>query len=393
MRQIGAVVGMNLRSLPQRVATSLVVIIGIAGVVAVLISVLSLSSGLSETLAATGRPDHAIVLSTGAQSEVGSSLSRDATAAILLVPHIRRTSDGKQIASADMLTSVRVPRRDGSVSGSASLRGVSAEAFVVRPQIKLVEGRLFKSGLRELIVGRAAQDRFSGLDVGGTVTFGNDTWSIVGAFVSNGDAYESELIADATTVMSAYYRTTVNSVTVRLESPQSFDAFKAALTTNPAISVEVRRETDYYQQQSKIFARFLEIVANIVATIMGLGAVFAALNTMYSSVSGRITEIATLRALGFGATAVVVSVLAEALLLALVGALFGAAIAWLLFNGNTVSTLSGGSGLSQIVFRLHIGWELVSAGILWACAIGIIGGLLPAVRAARLPVATALRAI
>jgi putative ABC transport system permease protein len=393
LKQVRAVVGMNLRSLPQRVATSAVVVVGIAGVVAVLVSVLSLSTGLSKTLASTGHPNHAIVLSAGAQSETGSSLTRDAVNTILSAPGIARTEQRTQVASADMLTSVRVTRRDGTTPGNASFRGVSPDAFGLRPQIKLVEGRMFESGLRELIVGRAAQNRFAGLDVGDTVTFGSDTWSVVGAFTSNGDAFESELITDATTVMAAYYRTAPNSVTVRLESPQSFEAFKAALTTNPTLTVDVKRESEYYQQQSKLFARFLAVVANIVATVMGIGAVFAALNTMYSSVSARITEIATLRALGFGSVAVVASVLIEALLLAFIGALFGATIAWLLFNGNTVSTLSGGNGMSQVVFHLRIGWELVSAGILWACVIGIIGGLLPAIRAARVPVATALRAL
>lgn len=393
LKQVRAVVGMNLLSLPQRVATSMVVVIGIAGVVAVLISVLSLSTGLSRTLASTGREDHAIVLSGGAQSEAGSSLARDAVSSILSAPGIARTEQGKPVASADMLTSVSVARRDSAAQGSASFRGASPESFELRRQIELVEGRMFESGLRELIVGRSAQNRFAGLEVGDTVTFGTDTWNVVGVFTSNGDAFESELMTDATTLMSAYYRTAPNSVTVRLESPRSFDAFKAALTTNPALNVDVKRESEYYQQQSKLFARFLALVANIVATVMGIGAVFAALNTMYSSVSARTNEIATLRALGFGSLAVVASVLVEALLLALVGALLGSAVAWLLFNGNTVSTLSGGSGMSQVVFHLRIGWQLVSAGIVWACVIGIIGGLLPAIRAARVPVAAALRAL
>jgi len=391
-KQVGAVVAMNLRNLPQRVATSMVVVIGIAGVVAVLISVLSLASGLSKTLAGTGKPDHAIVLHGGAPSEIGSTLTREDAIAILAAPGIRAAADGKQIASMEALASVQLTKHDGS-AGTASFRGVSPQAFVLRPEMKLVEGRLFRSGVRELIVGRAAQSRFAGLDVGGTVTFGNDEWRIVGAFTSQADAHESELIADADTVMSAYNRTTVNSVTVQLESLQSFDAFKNALTTNPALTVDVKREPEYFEQQSKLFARFLAVVANMVATIMGVGAVFAALNTMYSSVSGRVVEIATLRALGFGPVAVITSVLVEALLLALAGALLGAALAWLLFNGNTVSTLSGGSGLAQVVFHLRIGWELVAGGIIWACVIGVIGGLLPAIRAARVPVAAALRAV
>lgn len=391
-KQIGAVVTMNLRNLPQRIATSMVVVIGIAGVVAVLISVLSLASGLSKTLAGTGKPDHVIVLHGGAPSEVGSTLTRDDAVAILAAPGIRTSPDGKQIASTEMLASVQIAKRDGS-AGTASFRGVSPQAFALRPEMKIVEGRVFQSGVRELVVGHAAQSRFAKLDVGGTVTFGNDEWHIVGAFTSDGDAHESELIADADTVMSAYNRTTINSVTVQLESLQAFDAFKKALTTNPALTVDPKREPDYFEQQSKLFARFLSVVANMVATIMGIGAVFAALNTMYSSVSGRVLEIATLRAIGFGSMAVITSVLVEALLLALAGALLGAALAWLFFNGNTVSTLSGGSGLAQVVFHLRIGWGLVAGGIIWACVIGIIGGLLPAIRAARVPVAAALRAV
>ena len=369
------------------------VVVGIGGVVAVLISVLSLATGLTQTLAGTGRPDRALVLHGGAQSEVASTLTRDDALAILAAPGIRVGADGAQLASVEMMASVRIPKRDGGALGTATFRGVSPNAFALRPEMKLVEGRMFKSGVRELVVGRSTQGRFAGMDVGGAVKFANDEWHVVGAFTSGGDARESELIADADTVLSAYNRTTLNSVTVQLDSVQSFDAFKAALTSNPTLTVEVKREPEYYQQQSKLFARFLALVANVVAAIMGVGAVFAALNTMYSSVSGRLVEIATLRAIGFGSLAVVASVLAEALLLALVGALFGAALAWLLFNGNTVSTLSGGNGLAQVVFHLRIGWELVVAGIVWACVIGVIGGLLPALRAARVPVATALRAV
>jgi putative ABC transport system permease protein len=391
-RQIGAVVTMNLRSLPQRVATSLVVVIGIAGVVAVLISVLSLSTGLTRTLASTGKPDRALVLHSGSTAEVGSNMPRDEAQAAVDAPGVRRDAEGKPIASAEMLASVRVPRKDGTL-GTATFRGVAPNAFVLRPEVQLVEGRLFQAGLRELIVGRAAQDRYADLDVGRTVKFGEDEWRIVGAFSSQGDARESELLADSNTVLSAYNRTTLNSVTVQLESEGAFDAFKSSLTSNPTVSVEVKREPEYYEQQSKLFARFLAIVANLVATIMGIGAVFAALNTMYSSVSSRLVEIATLRALGFGSMAVISSVLVESLLLALVGAICGAALAWLLFNGNTVSTLSGGQSLTQVVFQLRIGWGLVIAGIVWAGVIGVIGGLLPAIRAARIPVATALRAV
>jgi putative ABC transport system permease protein len=263
----------------------------------------------------------------------------------------------------------------------------------MRKEVRLEEGRWFRPGLRELVAGRAAQTRFEGLGVGEHVRFGDDEWVVVGAFASGGDAQESELIADADTLMSAYQRSTYNSVTVQLTSAGAFDAFRNTLTTNPALSVDVQREQDYYTRQSGRFTALLSVVANVVGVIMAIGAVFAALNTMYSSVSARTREIATLRAVGFGGLAVVVSVLSEALLLSLAGALFGAALAWLLFNGNTVSTLSGGGGLAQVVFQLHIGADLVALGTIWACAVGLVGGLLPAIRAARIPVATALRAV
>jgi putative ABC transport system permease protein len=390
--QIGSVVALNLRSVPQRIASSLVTVIGIAGVVAVLISVLSLSRGLTQTLSNTGKPDRALVLHGSAQNEVASSLPRADALTILAAPGVREI-DGAPLASAEMLASVRIPRRDTRALGTATFRGVSPRAFALRPEMKLVAGRMFRSGVRELIAGTGAQARFAGLDIGQTVKFGDDEWHIVGAFSSAGDARESELLADVDTVMSAYNRATVNSVTVQLEDAKAFDRFKDALTTNPSLSVEVKREPEYYQQQSQLFARFLAVVANFVGAIMAVGAVFAALNTMYSSVSGRLVEIATLRAIGFGAFAVVISVLVEALLLALIGAVVGSGLAWLLFNGNTVSTLSGGSGLAQVVFHLRISWQLILAGIVWACTIGIVGGMLPAIRAARVPVATALRAV
>jgi putative ABC transport system permease protein len=259
--------------------------------------------------------------------------------------------------------------------------------------VKLVEGRWFRSGVRELIAGRAAQARFKGLDVGDRVRFGEDEWVVVGAFASGGDARESELQADAETLMSAYHRPAFNAVTVQLTSADAFDPFKKTLTTNPTLSVDVHREPEYYAQQSGRFASLLSVVATVVGAVMAVGAVFAALNTMYTSVSARTREIATLRALGFGSVAVVASVLTEALLLALAGALVGAALAWLIFNGNTVSTLSGGGGLAQVVFQLRIGLGLVALGMAWACGVGLLGGLLPALRAARIPVATALRAV
>jgi putative ABC transport system permease protein len=392
-KQVVAVTAMNLRSLPARAQSSLVIVVGIAGVVAVLISVLSLSTGLTKTLSNTGRAERAIILYAGAQSEVESNLSRDAVLTLMDLPGIKKDAGGKAIASADALASMWLAKSGTGELGSVTFRGVSGNSFAVRPEITIVEGRVFQAGLRELIVGKSAQSKFKGLGLGSRVRSSDSEWLVVGVFESNGDAHESELLADADTLLSAFHRIAFNSVTAWLESAAAFDTLKASVTTNPTLSMDVQQEVAYYEQQSKRFGSFLSIVANVIGVVMAIGAIFGALNTMYSAVSARAVEIATLRAIGFGSAGVVVSVLVEALILAIVGALAGAAIAWFFFNGNTVSTISGGAGFSQVAFHLHIGWTLVAVGIAWAAVVGLLGGLFPAVRAARLPVATALRAI
>jgi putative ABC transport system permease protein len=393
LQQITAVVSMNILSLPQRYATSLVIVVGIAGVVAVLISVLSLSTGLQHTLAATGRFDRALILHAQSLDEVGSSLSRESVLTILDAPGIARGPDGKPIASAEMLATINLPRRDNGQLGTLTLRGVSDQVLALRPELHLTGGRMFRAGLHEVIAGRATQDRFRGLDIGRRIQFGPNEWTVVGTFSSGGGAHDSELFADADTVLSAYQRTTFNSVTVQLAGADGFERLSKALSGDPTLSVLVRRESQYYEQQSQSFSRLLTLIAHVVGTVMAIGAVFAALNTMYSAVASRAVEIATLRAIGFGSVPVLLSVLAESLLLAIIGAALGAAVAWLLFNGDTVSTLAGGTSLAQVVFHLHIGLALIVVGILWACVVGLIGGLLPAIRAARLPVASALRAV
>jgi len=392
LTQIVAVVSMNLRSLPRRASTSFVVVIGIAGVVAVLISVLSLSTGLTHALTSTGKPDRAIVLHAQANNEVSSTLPRDQVLSILDAPGVAHDREGKGIGSAEMITTINVPRRDNGLLGSLTLRGVSPQLFKLRPEIKLVEGRVFRSGLREVIAGRQAQERFRNTAVGGVIHFGDNDWTVVGSF-EGGGAHDSELLADSETVLSAYQRTTVNSVTVKLDGADGLRRLKAALGADPTLTVTAASEVTYYEQQSQTFAHFLAIVARVIAVIMAIGAIFAALNTMYSAVASRAVEIATLRAIGFGPSAVVVSVIIEALFLALLGAVVGSLLAWLLFNGNTVSTVGGGAGLGQVVFQLRINGALMAVGIVWACVVGLIGGLLPAIRAARVPVVTALRAI
>jgi putative ABC transport system permease protein len=389
-RQIGAVVGMNLRSIPRRLGASCVVVIGIAGVVGVVISIFGMNRSLGQALVDSGRPNRAVVLRNGSDGEGSSTLLVDAVGTIKNAPGIARTPDGDAAASAEMITTANFKRtKDGSAAG-LPIRGYEPQAFFVRPEIKIVAGRVFKPGLREVIVGRGVQKEFQDLEIGDKVPLRNSQWEVVGVFESGGDVNESRVIADEATLLSAYGRTAASSVTVLLTSEAAFDEFKEALTTNPTLSVSVERENEYYLRQSKNATTFFGFVATFVGGVMALGALFAALNTMYSAVSTRAVEIATLRAIGFGATGVVISVLVESLALALLGAVIGAAVAWGLFSGNTISL---GNTTASLVFQMQVTPALLAVGIGWACAVGFIGGLLPAVRAARLPVATALRAV
>jgi putative ABC transport system permease protein len=308
--------------------------------------------------------------------------------AIETAPGIARTPEGKPAVSPEVLMAVNLPRRSNGELIAASVRGITSTALAVRPEIQLTSGRMFTPGLRELVVGQTMPDTFRDLSLGDRPSFLGGEWIVVGTFSSNGDAHESEMLTDATTLMSAGQRTVYNAATVQLESPDRFDEFKAAVTSNPNLKVDVQREVDYYTAQATGIATLLKVVANVIGTIMATGALFGALNTMYSAVSARTVEISTLRAIGFGSTAVVVSVLAEALVLALIGALAGAALAWLFFNGNAVTT---GGVLTQVTLQLDVSAPLIITGMIWAIAIGLIGGLFPAVRAARQPVAIGLR--
>jgi len=390
LKQIASVTTMNLRSVPQRLGSSSVIVVGIAGVVAVLLSLFALTRSLSGAVLATGSPDRVIVLRAGATGEFSSTLLVDAVATIKDAPGIARTDDGKPAATADFVAAVNLLRKEDGARAGLAVRGVDPSVMAVRPEIKIVSGRSFTPGLRELIVGRSALGEFQNVAIGDEVLLRDGRWTVVGVFESGADANESGFMTDSATLLSAYQRTAVNSVTVRLTSPDAYETLKTALTTNPTLSVSVERETDFYRRQSQEANQIFGLVGIAVGVFMGLGAIFAALNTMYSAVSARAREIATLRAIGFGATGVIASVLVEALILALIGAVVGAAISWLLFNGNTVNL---GDSTGSIVFKMQVTPALLLLGVLLACSVGLIGGLLPALRAARLPVATALRAV
>jgi putative ABC transport system permease protein len=386
LRQIAAVTLLSLRSIPRRLGSSLVVVVGMAAVVAVVITVLSMSSGFLQSVNKTGRADRAIVTSSGAVTESLSSLSHDAIRVIMDAPGVKRSIDGKALVSADIFAYQPVTKRSDGLFIPATLHGVGPEVFALLPQIKMVSGRMFKPGLHEMIVGRMMQSQLEGLQVGRTIPLPESDWSIVGSFESDADQHESELLGDAETLMAAVRRTSFNSATVMLDSPEVFDMFKDALTTNPAVSVDVTREDVYFAKLSKPLNDFLTLVAYAVGGIMGLGAVFGALNTMYSAVSARTVEIATLRAIGFGAGAIVISVFAEALVLTLIGAALGAGLAWLLFSGIVVVS-------DYYIYTLVVKPSLIMIGVVWAVTTGILGGLFPALRAANLPIATALRGI
>jgi putative ABC transport system permease protein len=392
-RQALSAADVGLRTLPQRLGSSAVIVVGIAGVVGVLVALLAMAEGYSQTLRKSGSLDTAIVLRGASSSEVSSGLDRDGLVQIEQAPQIARDAKGEPLASSEVVVAANLPLlggKDEDDQGSVQLRGVSDKAFAVRPGLQILSGRAFKPGLRELIVGRGAAREFAGLEPGHEVKLGNQVWTVAGVFAS-GDAMESELWGDATVVADTYGRgSSRNSVTVRLKSAADFPALKSGLEANPQLKVDVTTTLDYFSRQSEKMTQIIQGMGMSVGGIMAVGAVFGALNTMFAAVAARAREIATLRAIGFRGLPVVVAVMLETMLLALLGGVLGAGIAWLLFNGKGASTLAAGS-VGKLSFELLVSPALVWTGLKWALAIGFIGGLFPAMRAARMPVTTALR--
>ena len=388
--QIASITKFGLLSLPQRRGSVAATVIGIAGVVAVLVGVLSIAAGFRHAMAASGSPDGAIILRSGADSEMVSGFGRDETRVIADTPGIARTAQGP-LASADLFVIIDLPKRSTATDANVPLRGVEPAALLVRDHLKIVRGRMFEWGKDEVIVGSGAAQEFAGLDIGSNIQVGRYQWPVVGIFSANGGAAESEIWTDAKVLQAAYHRgDSFQSMYVKLDSPGSFQGFKDSLTSNPQLSVQVTRQSDYYAQQSETMTRLITTLGFLIAFLMAVGAVFGALNTMYSAVSARTREIATLRALGFGGGAVVVSLMLESLLLALVGGVIGGGLAYLAFNNFHTSTMNFQS-FSQITFAFRVTPQLLVRGVIWAAVIGLIGGLFPAIRAARLPIASALR--
>ena len=390
LKQLIAVISMSLQTVPQRLGASSVIVIGIAGVVAVLVSVLAMGAGFKHTLADSGRDDRVIILRGGSDAELNSNLTRTDIATISNAPGLAKDAAGKALLSNELVTVVNVPKLDTGTDANVTMRGVGLKLAEVRPELKIVSGKMFRPAVRELIAGVGAAKLFRGLTVGSVLRLRNADWTVTGIFSTNGDVRESELLADVDTVGSSIERTGYSSAVGLLTSAAAFTAFKDSLTSDPTLTVDVQRERDYYAKQSAGLTKTINIVGTTVAVIMAIGAMFGALNTMYSAVAARGMEIATLRAIGFGAFPVLFGVIIESLLLALLGGVIGAVLAWVFFNGHTVSTL--GAAFAQVVFQLTVTRALIITGIIWACVIGLLGGFFPALRAARLPVAEALRA-
>ena len=391
MKQTLAVTWMNLRSLPSRTMTSLVVVVGIALVVGVLVAMLSMSKGFEHTLKGTGSESRALMLSAGVTAELSSYIDPQMVPLLREMPGIRRDTAGKPLASAELLVITELRRGDGDVN--VALRGVEPAGMTIRPEVKLVEGRLFKSGLRELIAGRSATRQFSGISVGSKLQFRGSEWDVVGIFESDGDAHESELWTDADTARSAFGRPGASAILAQFDPSTppaaALQTLKAAVASDPRFQIDVLGERDYYSSQSQGVTNNINFITVFITVIMAFGAVFGALNTMYSAVAARQIEIATLRAIGFSGLPVMVSVLAESVALALIGGVIGAGCAWLLFDGLTTATL--GQNFTQVAFSFAVTPELVARGLSWALGIGLGGGFFPALKAIRQPVAEALR--
>ncbi|QDA57143.1 ABC transporter permease [Thermomonas aquatica] len=379
----------GIAGLPQRWGASLVIVVGIAGVVAVLTAMLAMGNGFKATLDKTGDDRSAIMLRAGSQAETNSVITRDQVPLISTLPGIAKGVDGKPLASAELSQIINLPSMADGTDANVQFRGVGPAAWEMRPQVKIVQGRKFGGGLREIVVGRGAQQRFRGLELGKQLKLANQMWTVVGVFES-GDSHESELWADADVLGPAYQRQAFQSMTAKLDGKDGFKQLKAALAADPRLKLDVETTRNYYGKQSEGLTKLINALGVVIGAIMAIGAVFGALNSMYAAVAGRAREIATMRAIGFRGLPVVTAVMLETMLLALLGGLLGAGIAWLVFNGYTVSTL--GQNFSQVVFQFRVSPELLWTGLKWALGIGLVGGLFPALRAARLPVTEALRA-
>jgi putative ABC transport system permease protein len=380
----------NFRSVKARWTSAIVAVLGIAGTVGVFVAMLSLARGFKATLVSSGSYDNAIIMRAGATSEMTGGVGIDAVKIIQDAPGIARGTDGP-LVTPEVVLVAPIPLISTGTDANVQVRGVSKNVLQIRNKLKIVQGRMFQPGLDEVVVGKNANTSYSGLTVGNTINLGTVRWQVVGVFDAGGSSFDSEIWADAHLIGPAYNRpdTVFQSVTVHLASPDSFQQFKDAVVSDPRLNVDVTREIDYYSKQSTRLTTLITVLGGLVAAIMAIGAVFGALNTMYSAVAERGREIATMRALGFGGPSVVFSFVIEALLIALVGGLLGCLVV-LPLNGLTTGAMNLQT-FSHLAFAFKITPELLVKGIIFALVMGFVGGLLPAMRAATRPVASALR--
>ncbi|WP_421569991.1 ABC transporter permease [Stenotrophomonas sp. PD6] len=378
----------GIASLPQRWGASSVVVVGIAGVVGVLVAMLAMGEGFQATLNSTGDDTTAIVLRGGSQAETNSVIMRDQVPLMSTLPGVAKDERGRAMMSPELSQVVNLVSKGDGTDVNAQFRGVGEMAWAVHDKVKITQGRRFNAGLREIVVGKGAQGQFRGLEVGNKLLLGNQDWTVVGVF-NSGDAHDSELWTDAQTLATTYQRSAWQSISVRTEGKAGFEQFKNAVAADPRLKLDVETTRAYYAKQGGGLNKLISVLGTVIGAIMAIGAVFGALNTMYAAVATRAREIATMRAIGFRGVPVVTAIMLETMFLALIGGLLGGLVAWAIFNGYSVSTI--GSNFSQVVFQFRVSPDLLWSGLKWALGIGLVGGLFPALRAARLPITTALR--
>ena len=388
---MGLITNYNLRSMIVRKGTAAMTAGGIAMVVSVFVMTLAIAQGFKATLVASGSPGNAIVLRKGATAETLSAVLRSDVPIIESLPQVARGADGRAVSSPELVTIVALPRQTDDQPANVPVRGVGLKAFEVRDTLKFVEGRRFTPGTREVNVGRLAKGRFKGLTVGSDLKFGSSTWQVVGVFTADDAAFESEVWGDVDVMMPAVQRNGYQSITVRLADPSMFDSFEAAVKGDPRLYLQAKRELEYYAEQSQAMTTVIRVFGTFVTLILSIGAMFGAMNTMYAAVAYRTREIGTLRALGFSRLRIVGAFLAESVALALVGGIIGCLLA-LPVHGLSTGTTNMAS-FSEVAFKFRITPALIAGGLLFAALMGAAGGLLPALRAARIPVARALREI
>jgi putative ABC transport system permease protein len=387
--QIGAVTAMNLKSLPQRLWLSLSTVVAVALVVVVLLAFLAMGNGFQRTLASTGAEDVAVILRGGSQSEVNSVVTRDQVRLVEEAPGVAMGSDGKPLVSAELYLVVDGIKRSSQTKANLPLRGIGQEGAAVRKGIGITAGRMFTPGSSEIVVGKGLLREFDGFELGRTVMFGTGRWTVVGVFEAEGSVFESEIWADLPVVQSFFKRDNVfQTVRARLDSPAALDGLQRYVDTDPRLKLEAKSEAVYFAEQASRTSDLIQKLGWPLAIAMAFGALAGALNTMYSSVAARVTEIATLRAIGFGGLPAFVGTLVESLILAAIGGVIGAAATFLIFDGMSASTL--GASFTQVVFSFKLTPALVVEGVFLALIVGLIGGIFPAIRAARTPIVAGL---